>query len=83
VSGECNRVVICLSYVLYLENEDTPCVIIGGTGKTALDALRRDEMTGWVELGDGMAGFVVGLFLHAIPASWWPRWLGKLVGKVR
>jgi hypothetical protein len=36
-------------------------------------------MSGWVELGDGMAGFAVGLFLHAIPASWWPRWLGKLV----
>jgi transglutaminase-like putative cysteine protease len=44
---------------------------------------RSDEMSGWVELGDGMAGFAVGLFLHAVPASWWPRWLGKLVGKVR
>jgi hypothetical protein len=45
--------------------------------------LRSDEMSGWVELGDGVAGFAVGLFLHAVPASWWPRWLGKLVGKVR
>jgi hypothetical protein len=32
-------------------------------------------------LGNGLAGFAVGLFLHAIPASWWPRWLRGLVGK--
>jgi hypothetical protein len=38
-------------------------------------------MTAWVALGNGMAGFAVGLFLHAIPASWWPRWLRELVGK--
>jgi hypothetical protein len=38
-------------------------------------------MNGWVALSNGLAGFAVGLFMHAIPASWWPRWLGKLVGK--
>jgi hypothetical protein len=38
-------------------------------------------MNGWVALGNGMAGFAVGLFLHAILrrggpdgcASWWGR----------
>jgi hypothetical protein len=38
-------------------------------------------MSGWVALGNGMAGFAVGLFVHAIPASWWPRWLRDLAGK--
>jgi hypothetical protein len=38
-------------------------------------------MTEWVAFGNGMAGFVVGLILHAIPGSWWPRWLRELVGK--
>jgi hypothetical protein len=41
----------------------------------------RSTMSGWVALGSGMAGFAVGLFVHAIPASWWPRWLRELVGK--
>ena len=45
--------------------------------------IEGEAMSGWVELGNGMAGFAVGLFLHAIPASWWPRWLRGLVGKVR
>jgi hypothetical protein len=44
---------------------------------------RRSEMDGWIKLGNGMAGFAVGLFLHAIPASWWPRWLREVVGKDR
>jgi uncharacterized membrane protein len=35
----------------------------------------------WLLLGNGLAGFVVGIFLHAIPASWWPRWLRDLGGK--
>jgi hypothetical protein len=38
-------------------------------------------MNEWLALGNGLAGFAVGLFLHAIPASWWPRWLRNLVGK--
>jgi hypothetical protein len=38
-------------------------------------------MTEWVAFGNGMAGFAVGLILHAIPGSWWPRWLRELVGK--
>ncbi len=38
-------------------------------------------MDKWLVLGNGLAGFVVGIFVHAIPASWWPRWLGNLVGK--
>jgi hypothetical protein len=45
--------------------------------------IEGEAMSGWVELGNGMAGFAVGLFLHAIPASWWPRWLRGLVGKER
>jgi hypothetical protein len=32
-------------------------------------------------LSNCLAGFAVGIFLHAIPASWWPRWLRDLVGK--
>jgi hypothetical protein len=32
-------------------------------------------------LGNALAGFAVGLFVHAIPASWWPIWLRDLVGK--
>jgi hypothetical protein len=41
----------------------------------------RRTMSGWVAFGNCMAGFAVGLFVHAIPASWWPRWLRELVGK--
>jgi hypothetical protein len=40
-------------------------------------------MNRWLELGNGIAGFAVGFLLYAIPASWWPRWLGELVGKGR
>jgi hypothetical protein len=32
-------------------------------------------------LGNGLMGFAVGLFVHSIPASWWPGWLRDLVGK--
>jgi hypothetical protein len=42
---------------------------------------RGAAMTAWLAVGNGMAGFAVGLFLHAIPGSWWPRWLRELVGK--
>jgi hypothetical protein len=38
-------------------------------------------MDGRLVLGNCLAGFAVGLFVHAIPASWWPRWLRDLVGK--
>jgi hypothetical protein len=42
---------------------------------------KRSAMKEWLALGNGLAGFAVGLFVHAIPASWWPRWLRDLVGK--
>jgi hypothetical protein len=38
-------------------------------------------MNKWLALGNALTGFAVGLFLHAIPASWWPRWLRDLAGK--
>jgi hypothetical protein len=38
-------------------------------------------MNGHLGLGNGLMGFAVGLFVHAIPGSWWPRWLRELVGK--
>jgi hypothetical protein len=38
-------------------------------------------MDGRTTLGNALAGFAVGLFVHAIPGSWWPRWLRELVGK--
>jgi hypothetical protein len=45
------------------------------------DNLERGAMDGRITLGNALAGFAVGLFVHAIPASWWPRWLRELVGK--
>jgi hypothetical protein len=49
---------------------------------TRAESPKQDAaMTVWLALGNGLAGFAVGLFLHAIPASWWPRWLRDLVGK--
>jgi hypothetical protein len=41
----------------------------------------RSAMNERLMLSNCLAGFAVGLFLHAIPASWWPRWLRDLVGK--
>jgi hypothetical protein len=38
-------------------------------------------MNEWLVLGNGLAGFAIGLVVYAIPASWWPRWLRDLVGK--
>jgi hypothetical protein len=38
-------------------------------------------MDGRTTLGNALAGFAVGLFVHAMPGSWWPRWLRELVGK--
>ena len=35
VSAECNQIVICLSCVLCLKNEETPCVIIWSHGRNS------------------------------------------------
>jgi fructose-specific phosphotransferase system IIC component len=51
-------------------------------GKISGQSLKeRGGMDGRITLGNALAGFAVGLFVHAIPASWWPRWLRELVGK--
>jgi hypothetical protein len=42
---------------------------------------KRSAMKERLVLSNVLAGFAVGLFVHAIPASWWPRWLRDLVGK--
>jgi hypothetical protein len=38
-------------------------------------------MDGRIALGNALAGFAVGLFVHAIPGAWWPDWLRKLLRK--
>jgi hypothetical protein len=68
----------------------SPDIVDLDAGQSQLPAMRTTwsrspegdaAMTAWIALGNGMAGFAVGLFLHAIPGSWWPRWLRELVGK--
>src|ERR1700722_7813263 len=41
----------------------------------------RGAMDGRITLGNALARIAVGLFVHAFPSSWWPRWLRELVGK--
>ena len=50
-------------------------------GNSGPNTKGRGAMDGRITLGNALAGFAVGLFVHAIPASWWPRWLRELVGK--
>jgi hypothetical protein len=50
-------------------------------GNSGPNTKGRGAMDGRTTLGNALAGFAVGLFVHAIPASWWPRWLRELVGK--
>ena len=83
-----SRASTCLRFYLKFEKSlqvsvfaHWPMNEVGLTENIQAKSRGRGAMDGRITLGNALAGFAVGLFVHAIPASWWPRWLRELVGK--